>query len=845
MPTVAGWFCYPISILGRPLIDQDQHLQKRRHVPRCNKTKALDEVQLKDHVGRAIAIFGIYAEMSTDQRTKLKDAGMSENNDQGLSRAEAARLLRQFGANAVADTSESWLHALAAKLWAPLPWMLEATILLELFLGHVPQALIISLLLLFNVVVGMTQEARAKDAVAALQQTLAVMASVRRDGLWTRIDASGLVPGDLVKLALGAVAPADIKLVAGSVLVDQSMLTGESLPVDRKPGELTYAGAMIRQGEATGIVVATGARTYFGKTASLVQDAHGVSGEQRAVLAVVRDLALVNGVVVLAMLSYAHAIGRTFDETVPLLLTALLASIPVALPSTFTLAAALSARRLVRGAVLPTRLAAINEAATMSLLCSDKTGTLTQNALSIQSVVGFDGAAEDAVLAAAAAASSEGGDPVDQVIIDAARARRVTVPVPRHFEPFDPARKYAEAQLADGVLLRKGALGALISVPLSAEQKKARKHLTEAGCRVLAVTRTNATTTVLLGLLGLADPPRDDAANLITALHDLGVRVVMVTGDAPETAAVIAKAVGITGGVCESAELETLSAPDDYGVFGGVFPEQKFRLVKLFQGEGHVVGMCGDGTNDAPALRQAQMGIAVSTATDVAKAAAGLVLTSPGLAGILDAIREGRAAFQRIRTYTLTMVVRKIALVLYLALGLVITGHAVLTPLLMVLLLIINDFLTMAITTDRALPSSHPRYWRIGRIIGAGGLYGLATLGYATLMLQVGRGFWHLPLAQIRTLSFLTLMLAIQASVYVIREERWFWLSAPSIWLAGATVAMVAFSLLVAGFGILMAALSWNVLIIVTIISLLFTLLLDSLKSAVTLVSARYYRAST
>ncbi|GLR66613.1 plasma-membrane proton-efflux P-type ATPase [Acidocella aquatica] len=758
---------------------------------------------------------------------------MSENADQGLSAAEAAKLLQQFGPNAVADTSESWLHALAAKLWAPLPWMLEATILLELFLGHGPQALIISVLLIFNAVLGMTQEARAKDAVAALRQTLAVMASVRRDGQWSRIDAAGLVPGDLVKLALGAVVPADIKLAAGSVLADQSMLTGESLPVERKRGDLAYAGAMIRQGEATGIVVATGARTYFGKTASLVQEAHGVSGEQRAVLAVVRDLALVNGAVVLAMLAYAHAIGRTFDETVPLLLTALLASIPVALPSTFTLAAALSARRLVRGAVLPTRLAAINEAATMSLLCTDKTGTLTQNALSIQGITGFGSADENAVLAAAAAASSEGGDPVDQVIMDAARARGVAVPAAASFEPFDPARKYAEARLAGGALLRKGALGALVSGALPADQEAARKHLTEAGCRVLAVTRTTGATTVLLGLLGLADPPRADAANLITALHALGVRVVMVTGDAPETAAVIAKAVGITGDVCDSAALKKLDAPGDYGVFAGVFPEQKFHLVKLFQRDGHVVGMCGDGTNDAPALRQAQMGIAVATATDVAKAAAGLVLTSPGLAGILDAIREGRAAFQRIRTYTLSMVVRKIAFVLYLALGLVITGHAVLTPLLMVLLLIVNDFLTMAITTDRALPSSHPRHWRIGRIIGKGGIYGLATLGYAMLMLQAGRDIWHLPLAQLRTLSFLTLMLAIQASVYVIREERWVWSSAPSLWLASATAAMVAFSLLVAGFGVLMAPLGWSILGVIIGSALLFTLLLDLLKHIV------------
>ena len=747
-----------------------------------------------------------------------------------LSSAEAASRLQQFGPNAVAATTQGWPRALAEKLWTPLSWMLEATILLELFLGHGPQALVIAVLLIFNALLGLSQEARAKGAVDALRQKLAVMASVRRDGAWMRIDAAGLVPGDLVKLALGAVVPADVKITAGTALIDQSMLTGESLPVERKAGDTAYAGAMVRQGEATGVVTATGARTYFGKTASLVQDARSVSGEQRAVLAVVRDLALINGVIVLAMLVYAHAIGRGFNESVPLLLTALLASIPVALPSTFTLAAALSARTLVRGVVLPTRLAAINEAATMSLLCTDKTGTLTKNELSIQGIAAFGGADTAAVLAAAAAASSEGGDPVDQVIINTARARGIPLTPVTAFVPFDPALKYAQAHLPGGDLLRKGAPGALLPAGLSPEQEAARHHLAQAGCRILAVTRISGETTELLGLLGFADPPREDAPALIASLRALGVRVVMVTGDAPETAALIARAVGIEGAVCDSAALETLQSLDDFAVFAGVFPEQKFRLVKLFQRAGHVVGMCGDGTNDAPALRQAQMGIAVSTATDVAKAAAGLVLTAPGLAGILDAIREGRAAFQRIRTYTLTMVVRKIAFVAYLALGLVITGHAVLTPLLMVLLLIVNDFLTMAITTDRAPPSAHPRHWRIGRIIFEGCLYGLATLGYITLMLLAGRAIWHLSLPQIRTLSFLILMLAVQASVYVVREERWLWSSSPGPWLAAATVAMVGFSLMAAGLGILMAPLAAGILAAALVSALAFMLLLDILK---------------
>ena len=762
----------------------------------------------------------------------------------GLSGAEAVRRLAATGPNAVPETRESWPRALGAKLWTPLSWMLEATVLLELFLGHLTQAGVIAALLLFNAVLGVTQEGRAHAAMLALRAKLAVMASVRRDGAWQRIDAAGLVPGDVVKLALGAVVPADIALTEGSVLIDQSMLTGESLPVERKPGETAYAGALVRQGEAIGTVTATGARTYFGKTASLVQEAHSVSGEQHAVLAVVRDLALVNGVIVLAMLVDAHARGMSFDEAVPLLLTALLASIPVALPSTFTLAAALSARRLVRDGVLPTRLAAINEAASMSLLCSDKTGTLTENALAIREVVPIGGADANAVLGAAAAASSEGGDPVDQAVIAAARAAGAVSPATTGFLPFDPARKYAEARLADGARLRKGAPAALWSGALPAEVAAAGARLAGAGNRVLAVAREDAAGTTPIGLLGLADPPRTDAAGLIAALEGLGVRVVMVTGDAPETAGVIARAVGIAGEVCPAASLDTLSSLDRYGVFAGVFPEQKFRLVKLFQAAGQVVGMCGDGTNDAPALRQAQMGIAVSTATDVAKAAAGLVLTTPGLSGIVDAIREGRAAFARIRTYTLSMVVRKIAFVLYLALGLMLTGHAVLTPLLMVLLLIVNDFLTMAITTDRAAASAHPRSWRVGRIIIEGGALGVATLAFVTLLLLVGRAWWRLDLAALRTLSFLGLMLAVQANIYVVREERWAWSSPPSAWLGAASVALAAIGVAAAWFGVFMAPLAPGRILAVVAASVVFLVVLDGMKHGLARLSARRPRGA-
>lgn len=745
---------------------------------------------------------------------------------QGLNAADVPRLRAQYGPNAIPEVRESCLKALVRKLWAPLPWMLEATILLEFFLGHIPQALIIGGLLVFNAVLGLTQEGRAQAAVAALRQRLALTASVRRDGTWLKIAAADLVPDDVVKLPLGSVVPADLRILSGSVLLDQSMLTGESLPVERGLNDTAYSGALVRRGEAVGIVTATGGRTYFGKSASLVQEAHAVTGEQRAVLSVVRDLAVVNGVVVLAMLAYAHGAGMSFGESVPLLLTALLASIPVALPSTFTLAAALSAHRLARTSVLPTRLSAIGEAATMDLLCSDKTGTLTQNVLRIEELVPFQGHDEAELLALAAAASSEGGDPVDHAIMEAARARGIVVLPVTGFRPFDPALKFSEARFADGRIIRKGAIAAIAPGRLLQAEEAARARLAGSGCRVLAVASAGS----LAGFIALADPPRPDAAAIIASLRGMGIRVIMVTGDAPETAAVIARAVGIEGEVCDAAKLRNLDDVDGYGVYAGVFPEDKYRLVKLLQRNGRTVGMCGDGANDAPALRQAQMGIAVSTATDVAKAAAGLVLTEPGLAGILDAIHEGRGAFQRIRTYTLSMVTRKIAFVLYLALGLVITGHGALTPMLMVLLLIINDFLTMAITTDHAAPSPLPQRWRVPHIIAEGGAFGLANLAYALVMLVAGTLFWHLPMPQIRTLSFLTLMLGVQATIYVVRERRRMTTSLPSVWLVASSIASIGAALACAGLGILMAPLSLTILLVIAASAVIFALGLDQVK---------------
>jgi H+-transporting ATPase len=332
----------------------------------------------------------------------------------GLTSDDARRRLEQFGANAVADTALHPLRRALAQFWAPVPWMLEAAVVLEIAIGKYVEAAIVAALLALNAALGFFQEGRAQATLAALKSRLALNASVRRDNAWTTVPAAQLVVGDVVKLSLGAVVAADVRLTGGSVLLDQSMLTGESVPIEAGPGFETYAGALVRRGEAVAEVTATGARTKFGRTAELVRAAHVESTQQKAVLRVVRNLAMFNGVLIAMLLGYAHALKMPLNEIVPLALTAVLASIPVALPATFTLAAALGARALAHLGVLPTRLSAVDEAASIDVLCADKTGTLTQNELTVTAVHAMPGFDEPHVLGLAALASSDGGqDPVD------------------------------------------------------------------------------------------------------------------------------------------------------------------------------------------------------------------------------------------------------------------------------------------------------------------------------------------------------------------------------------------------------------------------------------------------
>jgi len=739
------------------------------------------------------------------------------------------------------DTALHPLRRALDKLWAPVPWMLEAAIVLQLVLHKFTEAAIIAALLLFNAALGFFQEGKAQATLAALKSRLALSASVRRDGAWKIIPSAELVPGDLVKLSLGAVVAADVTILDGSVLIDQSMLTGESVPVEMGFGAQTYAGALVRRGEATAKVIQTGSRTKFGHTAELVRTAHVVSSQQKTVLRVVRNLALFNGVIIVGLIIYANLRGMGWSEIVPLVLTAVLAAIPVALPATFTVATALGAKSLAKLGVLPTRLSAVDEAGTMDVLCTDKTGTLTRNELSVSNVRPMAGFTEAHVLALATLASADGGeDPVDAAVRIAAKQKsEQNAPKLLKFTPFDPAKKMSEASATavagESLRIVKGAYGTVMALvqPPSAvftpgAGSSAADELEKQGFRVLAVAAGPAGKALqLIGLLALSDPPRPDASALIAELGALGVRTIMVTGDAPATAAIVAHAVGLDGPICPPGPLPVDVRPEQFAVFAGVFPEAKYALVKAFQKTGHTVGMCGDGANDAPALRQAQMGVAVSTATDVAKSAAGIVLTTAGLGGIVSAVKEGRSAFQRILTYTLNSVAKKVVNVLFLTVGLIITGHAVLTPMLMVILMVTGDFLGMSVTTDNVRQSAKPNSWQIGKLTLASCIVGICLLGFCTGALLVGQFRLGLDTAGIQTLATITLVFAGEATLYSLRERQHLWSSRPGTWVIVASIGDILIISTLAIRGIAMRPLPVAVVASTLVSAVLFAFLVD------------------
>lgn len=757
----------------------------------------------------------------------------------GLTTAQAAERLKQFGPNAIPESRSNPGLVLLKKFWSPVPWMLEVTILLEIYLGKYVEAGTIAALLVFNALLSFWQESRAQNALALLRQRLVVHTRTRRDGSWQMVPAGELVPDDVIHLRMGDLVPADLTLADGSIELDQSAITGESLPVEVGPGQSAYAGATITRGEATGVIDTTGSRTHFGRTAELVGSAGTVSHLAGIIFAIVKYLVIADSILVALVIAYSVYSHLAWHQILPFALIILIASVPVALPATFTLATALGAADLARQGVLVVRLSAIEEAAAMSILASDKTGTLTENSLVLKAVLPYSPFCEQDVIAWGMAASRAATqDALDLAILQAAGERQIALPGKRlGFTPFEPSTRRSEAlfELQDGrrLVVMKGAPQGIAALAGGRDLGLDVSALAAQGQRVLAVALGPAQGPFeLVGLLGLQDTPRPDSAESIRQLNALGVRVVMVTGDELLTARSIAGQVGLLGDPCPPEALHNASAFQslDCNIFAGVFPEDKFHLVQELQNSGLIVGMTGDGVNDAPALKQAEVGIAVSSATDVAKAAASLVLTAPGLGNILAAVKTSRRIHQRMLTYTLNKIIKTFQIALFLSLALIFARVFVVTPLLIILLLFANDFVTMSISTDNVSYSPMPDRWDVRSLM-------VAAFGLALPVLLLSFGFFlaatqllHLALPQLQTLMFVMLVFTGQANVYLVRERGHFWKSKPSRWMLAGTLADVIVVTLLATRGLLMAAIPLSFVAISLLAVILFMPCADWLK---------------
>ena len=751
----------------------------------------------------------------------------------GISEAEAQARLAQYGYNEVREERSHPIWGILKRLWGPIPWTLEAALMLEVVLGKIVEASIIAGLLAFSAVVGETQELRAQTALGYLRSHLQVTARACRDGNWRFLPARELVPGDQVHIRVGDVIPADCTIRDGTVEVDQSFLTGESAAVLRSTGETIYSGSTVHRGEAIGAVTATGSRSFFGRTAELVRTARSPGHLEQLLFTVVRYLAIVD--LVLAVVLVGAALWSQADllPLIPFLLVLVIATVPVSMPASFTVANAFEARVLAKDGVLVTGLSGIQEAATMEVLCVDKTGTLTQNRQTIAALLPFSGESEDGLLVWAAAACDESTkNPLDLAILHELEYRSVQPLSRQKFVPFDPATKRSEAYInQDGQTFR-----VVLGSPMVVEQladflPEFMDHVQElsaSGARVLAVAAGPEGHLTLRGLVALADAPREDASALVKALQGLGIRVLMITGDTPATARAVGREVGLGDRIGNSDDI--LKDPLQYDGFANVYPEDKFRIVQALQRSRLVTGMTGDGVNDAPALKQAEVGIAVSSASDVAKASAKVVLTHPGLEDIVKVVSGGRRVYNRMLTWTITKITRTVELAILLTVGYIATGIFVTPLFLIVLIVVLNDLVTITLGTDRAGVSPIPERWNVGEIAKIASVLAAGWLFLAFAILWACLNVLKIPIPQIQTLMFVYLIVSAQATIYMTRVRDHFWSFAPSRYVAMVTIGDVVAVSILALAGILMAAVSAVFLLGILGAVLATTFLLDKAK---------------
>jgi len=725
----------------------------------------------------------------------------------GLSEKEAEERLKKYGYNAVEEEKRNPLKELGKKFWNVVAWILEIAAVLSYILGRYLDFYIIVALIVFNAFLSFSEEQRANRALELLKSKLQVQARVLRDGQWKLIPAKYLVPGDIVRVRAGDFVPADVKIIQGEVEVDQSALTGESLSVYRRENETIFSGSIIRRGEATGVVILTGKNTYFGKTAELVKIAKPRLRVEKVISKIVFWMMIIVSVL-LAVSGVVFVLkGENILEFLPLALVLIVASIPVAFPAMFSISLALGSQELSKVGILVTRLDAIEGASTMNVLATDKTGTITLNKLSVHKIIPINGDEKEVVLYGALASTEANQDPIDLAFINKAREMNLNLEEwkVKEFIPFDPSTRRTESLVEkEGKSLRltKGSIDAVSKLcGLDAEEiYKLAEEEAKIGCRVLAVAKKEEEKWELVGLVSLRDPPRPDSAELVKELHDLGVKVIMLTGDAQPIARQIAKEVGIGENVERISDVkEKPELIEKVDGLAEVYPEDKYTVVKLLQQKGYVVGMTGDGVNDAPALRQADVGIAVSNATDVAKAAAAVVLTSPGLRNIVDMIKIGRQTFERIRTWTLGRIIRTFQDVIFVALAYLLWGKFIISTFGMVLLVFMYDFVTLTISTDNVTWPKKPAVWNINQLVIVSTFIGGVMIIEAFIAFSF---IQNLPIDVIQTLGFAYLLYSNSFDLLNIRERRNFWESMPSKIMLLAMISDFIVSFIITTFGI-------------------------------------------
>ncbi|MEO5834976.1 MAG: plasma-membrane proton-efflux P-type ATPase [Nakamurella sp.] len=750
----------------------------------------------------------------------------------GLTQAEAARRLTKYGPNEIAEHKTNPLLKFLSYFWGPIPWMIEIAVLLSGAVGHWADFFIILVLLGANAVVGYTEERQAGNAIDALKSKLAVNARVRRDGQWTTPAARELVPGDVVRLRLGDIVPADARLLDGEeITVDQSALTGESLPATRHSGDAVFSGSIIRRGEIGALVYATGTHTYFGQTAELVQDAHTVSHFQKAVLKIGNYLIMLAIVLVAVIVVVSIVRGDPILTTLQFALVLTVAAIPVAMPTVLSVTMAVGARLLATKQAIVSKLVAIEELAGVDVLCADKTGTLTQNSLTLGDPFSVaDVAAADVILAGALASRAENNDPIDLAVLAGLKDPKAldgyTV---SHFQPFDPVHKRTESTVTgpDGTTftVSKGAPQVILALAddtatITPAVDTAVNDFAARGFRALGVARAETDGGWrFLGVLPLFDPPREDAASTIATAKAMGVSVKMVTGDAIAIAKETAAAVGLGADILDAAGLGDVKKQESAAVaesietadgFAQVFPEHKYHIVDVLQQGGHIVGMTGDGVNDAPALKKADCGIAVSGATDAARAAAAIVLLTPGLSVIIDAIKESRKIFQRMNSYAMYRIAETLRVLLFMTVAILVFNFYPVTAIMIVMLALLNDGAILSIAYDNVRYKMKPEAWNMRLVLGISTVLGVVGVISAFALFYLGDRVFDLGRPQVQTMMYLKLSVAGHLTIFLTRTRGPFWSIRPARILVIAVVGTQIIATLIAVYGLFMEPLGWG-----------------------------------